>query len=125
MFTQSDASGTNKVSSAVLPIPHLPWLLPLLSDRSIHIRWGGWALSTALVHGDIGEEIVVNEFQSLPGGLCAASLGVILDNNECFFIRTQVDLIYKKDLRLLFAVYQRVKSWCNLHQVDWSCRLVV
>ena len=56
----------------------------------IDVRYCGWAISSALVTDTIGQEIVVNEFQNLTGGLWAASLGVILDKKECFAVRAQV-----------------------------------
>eukprot|EP00795_Rhopilema_esculentum_P002944 gene2944-1191_t len=67
----------------------LPWLLPLLTDRSLDIRWCGWALSTALLNGSAGAESVVNEFQIYPGGVWASAVGVILDNHENSLIRSQ------------------------------------
>lgn len=80
----------------MLPTSSLPWLLPLLSDRLMEVRFCGWAISTALLTcdenkgGDGRSCSVVKEFQNLPGGLWAASLGVILDGKECFAVRTQV-----------------------------------
>ena len=68
----------------------LPWLLPLLTDRSLDIRWCGWALSTALLNGSAGAESVVNEFQIYPGGVWASAVGVILDDHENSLIRSQV-----------------------------------
>ena len=68
----------------------LPWLLPLLTDRVLDIRWCGWSLSTALLNGIIGAESVVNEFQVFPGGVWASAVGVILDEFENPLVRTQV-----------------------------------
>ena len=85
----------------MLPTSSLPWLLPLLSDRLMEVRFCGWAISTALLTSDDNKSsdgrscAVVKEFQNLPGGLWAASLGVILDEKECFAVRTQVSLHFQ------------------------------
>ena len=83
-------SNSTNPSSLVLTKSLLPWLLSLLSDRTFGIRYSGWAIATAIVQCKDGQDIVINEFQSLPGGLWAASLGVILDVKECFAVRSQV-----------------------------------
>lgn len=89
----TEHSNSSQVTS-LLQASQLPWLVPLLSDRSIPIRWGGWALSTTLVSDAVtSRQLVVNEFQSLPGGLWAASLGVVLDEKECFLVRTQACMV--------------------------------
>ena len=68
----------------------LPWLLPLLTDRVLDIRWCGWSLTTALLNGVVGAQSVVNEFQVFPGGVWASAVGVILDEFENPLVRTQV-----------------------------------
>lgn len=68
----------------------LPWLLPLLTDRILDIRWAGWSLSTALLNGVVGAESVVREFQVFPGGVWASAVSVILDVLENPLVRTQV-----------------------------------
>lgn len=80
----------------------LPWLLPLLTDRILDIRWCGWSLCTALLNGIVGAESVVNEFQVFPGGVWASAVGVILDVFENPLVRTQV-------MYLIFCTF--VTSW--------------
>ena len=93
--TSIDISFTSQHSS-MLPSSSssLPWLIPLLSDRLIDIRLGGWAICTAFVCDKVGQQIVINDFQNLPGGIWAASLGVILDEKECFLVRSQVRCVF-------------------------------
>lgn len=89
----NDTSLTSQHSS-ILPVSSLPWLIHLLSDRLTDIRFCGWAISTALVCDKVGQQLVINEFQSLPGGLWAAALGVVLDDKECFAVRSQVKQLF-------------------------------
>ncbi len=71
----------------------LPWLVPLLTDRVLDIRWAGWSLATALLDGDTGAEYVINEFQVYPGGVWASAVGVFLDHHESPIVRCQVCVI--------------------------------
>ena len=84
----------------------LSWLVPLLSDRVIDIRWGALALSAALILDKNGEEVVVNEFQTLPGGVWAASIRVLLNDKECFVVRRQVLHYYINSLNNISAYKQ-------------------
>uniref|UniRef100_A0A7M5VH40 Rotatin N-terminal domain-containing protein n=1 Tax=Clytia hemisphaerica TaxID=252671 RepID=A0A7M5VH40_9CNID len=99
LISDSDLSTSVNHSPTVLPSSPLPWLLPLLSDRMIDVRYCGWAVSSALVTNTTGQEIVVNEFQTLPGGLWAASLGVILDKKECYAVRAQASCLLSHLIR--------------------------
>ena len=79
----------------------LPWLLPLLTDRVLDIRWCGWSLSTALFDGIAGAKSVVNEFQVFPGGVWASAVAVILDDFENPLVRTQV--LYPTPIFMAFS----------------------
>ena len=114
----------------MLPTSSLPWLLPLLSDRMVDVRFCGWAITTALVcdeHGvdggfggdsgkgtEGGRNVIISEFQNLPGGLWAASLGVVLDEKECFAVRTQVN--FPTILLCFFYSFFSKKTTCGLQK---------
>ena len=83
----------------------LPWLVSLLTDRVLDIRWAGWSLATGLLSGPTGSLGVVNEFQIFPGGVWASAAGVVLDNFENSLVRSQVATIVIIDFSILSLYY--------------------
>lgn len=71
----------------------LVWLIPLLSDRSVDIRWGALALSSVLVLEDGIDYLCVSEYQPLPGGIWAVNIQIILDEKESFLVRNQACIL--------------------------------
>eukprot|EP00112_Aurelia_sp_Birch-Aquarium-sp1_P008755 Seg1973.3 transcript_id=Seg1973.3/GoldUCD/mRNA.D3Y31 product=Rotatin protein_id=Seg1973.3/GoldUCD/D3Y31 len=88
----------------------LPWLLPLLTDRVLDIRWSGWSLATALMNGPVGAENIVNEFQVFPGGLWASAVGVILDEFESPLVRSQACKLLSSSLSTLLRSSEKEGS---------------
>eukprot|EP00794_Sanderia_malayensis_P019973 gene19973-21931_t len=104
----------------------IPWLVPLLTDRVLGIRWAGWSLTTALSSGCIGSEYVINEFQVYPGGVWASAIGVFLDNCESPIVRSQASTLLSTLLLKLLNKEANVAGdndlWSNMVVQDTNTK---